>query len=500
MKKCITFLFSMIAIATYCQNKISGTVLDQENNPLPGVNITLKGKSVGSVTDANGKFVVDAKLGDVLVLAFIGYSNKQATIKKDEDTYVLDSDVAQVSEVVVTASENFEGTVEQFAKIIPDKWDDSSYKDEIDFEKVKTAIIKEYENLSGRVIKISGKREGELYYGSKLRKQNELRNFAITQLEQKYQDQIIAVPSKYPKTEDQNKAQNKLTTALSLGTDSIDVQTNNRIRYIFFAYKIKKWRLLPAKTDIFAKLHYGELTQSGLSFLNNSSLVFGTDLTAFTSNIVSGYPLGSPIRFSLSTVIAKGRSKAVVNDSLAGKNPAQIQSVINDNAKENLKNNTLANVLNGGGFLALKAEYPILSYSHLNLKGKARLEVSVNCAISGEFADGGGSLPATQANFFHYGGIDIKTIVPFTDVNENNQRIETFAFYFSVSERVVNGTDSFFRNLNSINNQPFSQSEVSTGFLFNGVKIYYTYLYFTKPGLNDVYPSRFGITYVPSFF
>src|SRR3990170_7997870 len=52
---------------------ITGTVTSiTDNAPLPGVTITLKGKSKGTVTDSDGKFSINAEPSDVLVFSFIG--------------------------------------------------------------------------------------------------------------------------------------------------------------------------------------------------------------------------------------------------------------------------------------------------------------------------------------------------------------------------------------------------------------------------------------------
>ncbi len=51
---------------------ISGTVLSGDNNqPLPGVNILVKGTTAGSQTDANGLFALEASKESVLIFSFI---------------------------------------------------------------------------------------------------------------------------------------------------------------------------------------------------------------------------------------------------------------------------------------------------------------------------------------------------------------------------------------------------------------------------------------------
>lgn len=65
---------------------LTGTVLDHENLPLPGLSIVLKGTKIGTATDFDGKYTFPEKLneGDVLVFSFLGYSPKKVTIAKDQ--------------------------------------------------------------------------------------------------------------------------------------------------------------------------------------------------------------------------------------------------------------------------------------------------------------------------------------------------------------------------------------------------------------------------------
>jgi CarboxypepD_reg-like domain len=54
----------------------------EDNSPLPGVNIFLKGGTVGTVSDGQGKFEFPEKLkgGDVIVFSFIGLDTQEYTV------------------------------------------------------------------------------------------------------------------------------------------------------------------------------------------------------------------------------------------------------------------------------------------------------------------------------------------------------------------------------------------------------------------------------------
>lgn len=83
--------------------KIDGTVLDNENAPLPGVNVIVKGTSVGTTTDANGTFSLDNPGADaILVFSFIGYQTQEVAVgATTKFNIILATDVETLSEVVV---------------------------------------------------------------------------------------------------------------------------------------------------------------------------------------------------------------------------------------------------------------------------------------------------------------------------------------------------------------------------------------------------------------
>lgn len=77
----VSVLVLFTCMITYAQrHQVAGTVTDASGNPMPGVNILLKGTTTGSPTDANGKFALEAEPGDVLVFSFIGYRSQEITV------------------------------------------------------------------------------------------------------------------------------------------------------------------------------------------------------------------------------------------------------------------------------------------------------------------------------------------------------------------------------------------------------------------------------------
>ena len=60
---------------------VTGTVKDENGNPLPGVSVLVKGTSVGTIADANGNFSINVPSGEsILVFSFIGYVLKEVPV------------------------------------------------------------------------------------------------------------------------------------------------------------------------------------------------------------------------------------------------------------------------------------------------------------------------------------------------------------------------------------------------------------------------------------
>ncbi len=102
-------IFCLCLLATFAaqaQRTISGKVVSgDDQSPLPGVNILVKGTTSGTISDANGEFTVSvASESDVLVFSFVGYISQEQTVNgRTSFNVVLASDAQQLSEVVVTA-------------------------------------------------------------------------------------------------------------------------------------------------------------------------------------------------------------------------------------------------------------------------------------------------------------------------------------------------------------------------------------------------------------
>lgn len=82
---------------------INGTVIDANRNPLPGVNITLKGTTTGATTDVDGNFFLSVSgQNAILVFQYIGFKTQEVKVGRQINlTVTLEEDATDLDEVVV---------------------------------------------------------------------------------------------------------------------------------------------------------------------------------------------------------------------------------------------------------------------------------------------------------------------------------------------------------------------------------------------------------------
>ncbi len=114
----VLFLFSTFQLA-FAQSKgiITGTVTDKEidNAPLPFANVFIKGTSIGSATDLDGKYTISAPVGNhVLVFSFVGYKTiEKSVIITDNQNITINQlmeagESKQLDEIEINAAVNKE--------------------------------------------------------------------------------------------------------------------------------------------------------------------------------------------------------------------------------------------------------------------------------------------------------------------------------------------------------------------------------------------------------
>ncbi|GJM59944.1 TonB-dependent receptor [Persicobacter diffluens] len=107
MKRAILFALSvlMTAMSAYAQGRlVSGQVTAAESGePIPGVNVMIKGSSTGTITDIDGKYSINTPSpNDYLVFSFIGLATEEVKLgSQTEIDMVMTADIKQLEDVVI---------------------------------------------------------------------------------------------------------------------------------------------------------------------------------------------------------------------------------------------------------------------------------------------------------------------------------------------------------------------------------------------------------------
>jgi hypothetical protein len=72
-------LLALMSTAVWAQT-VSGTVMDENNQPLPGATVIVQGTTTGTFTDFDGKYQINAAQGQTLVFSYVGYATQNVVV------------------------------------------------------------------------------------------------------------------------------------------------------------------------------------------------------------------------------------------------------------------------------------------------------------------------------------------------------------------------------------------------------------------------------------
>jgi len=105
MRKILILFVSMLCmVQVFAQSQtITGVVTSKEDNQtVPGVNVSIKGSTTGTITDARGAFSLQAGPTDFIVFSFVGYQTLEVQVgEKTELNVIIESVAKALDEVVV---------------------------------------------------------------------------------------------------------------------------------------------------------------------------------------------------------------------------------------------------------------------------------------------------------------------------------------------------------------------------------------------------------------
>ncbi|MBN4085083.1 TonB-dependent receptor [Flavobacteriaceae bacterium AH-315-B10] len=99
----LLFTLFLLPAIIFAQSTVSGTVTEQSSSqPLPGVNVLIKGTTQGTSTDFDGKYQITANNGDIIVFSYIGFVTQEIAFSGQTSiNVVLVEDAAQLEEIVL---------------------------------------------------------------------------------------------------------------------------------------------------------------------------------------------------------------------------------------------------------------------------------------------------------------------------------------------------------------------------------------------------------------
>ncbi|NJO91321.1 MAG: hypothetical protein HC831_21920 [Chloroflexia bacterium] len=79
-KTLIVLIGILFTQQSFAQQKLTGRITDGSGEPIPGVNIQIKGTTKGTITDLNGVYEIEVFMEDVLVISFVGMRTREVAI------------------------------------------------------------------------------------------------------------------------------------------------------------------------------------------------------------------------------------------------------------------------------------------------------------------------------------------------------------------------------------------------------------------------------------
>ena len=84
-------------------NKVTGTVSDEQGQPLPGVTVVQEGTTIGTITDFDGNYTLDVPANGNLVFSFLGFESVMAPVNNQSVINVgMETDILSLEDVIVT--------------------------------------------------------------------------------------------------------------------------------------------------------------------------------------------------------------------------------------------------------------------------------------------------------------------------------------------------------------------------------------------------------------
>ena len=99
MLGCFMLCIMFTATAFAQQKTIKGTVVDATGEPLIGVNVSVKGTTIGIITDIDGNYTLEVPSKSTIVFSYIGYQTQEVAVSNQSTINVtLKEDTQKLEE------------------------------------------------------------------------------------------------------------------------------------------------------------------------------------------------------------------------------------------------------------------------------------------------------------------------------------------------------------------------------------------------------------------
>jgi iron complex outermembrane receptor protein len=108
----LIFLIVFSPVCAIAQITTSGIIMDSSNSPLPGVNVIIKGTSLGSSTDFNGNFSLNVTdFPVILEISSVGYESKEVMVSNSTQISITLQEGQELDEVVILGNRSKPRTI-----------------------------------------------------------------------------------------------------------------------------------------------------------------------------------------------------------------------------------------------------------------------------------------------------------------------------------------------------------------------------------------------------
>ena len=73
LKNWLTVIMLITSVTVFSQTTLSGKVVDETNQPLPGASVTIKSSKIGATTDFDGNFTISISDESKLIFSYVGF-------------------------------------------------------------------------------------------------------------------------------------------------------------------------------------------------------------------------------------------------------------------------------------------------------------------------------------------------------------------------------------------------------------------------------------------